>query len=97
MRKDDVIKLLRTHRAEFEAMGVQHICLFGSLARHAAGDNSDIDLVATFASDTRPGLKVVALRRRLESLLGPHIDVLRGLVQRPDLRREIEREGVYAF
>jgi predicted nucleotidyltransferase len=41
-----VIRMLRTHRAELEAMGVRHASIYGSVAR---GDNtakSDVDILA---------------------------------------------------
>ena len=94
---EDVIETLRRHRPEFEALGVEHLRLFGSTARGTADADSDVDVLAIFSKTARPGLKVVRLHRRLEEILGKPVDLLRAPVSRPDLRRTIEEEGVNAF
>ena len=97
MNKDDVIARLQEHRPEFEALGVDHLCLFGSFARDDTGPESDVDLVVTFNPTARPGLKVVRVHRRLEEILDRRVDLLRAPVRRPALQQTIEREGIHAF
>lgn len=95
--EQDVIEALRQHRPEFEELGVEHLRLFGSVARGKARPDSDVDVLATFKPSARPGLKVVRLHRRLEEILGRPVDLLRAPVTRPDLKKTIEEEGVNAF
>ena len=97
MIRDDVIAKLNQHRSEFEALGVDHLCLFGSVARGEISPSSDVDLVATFHSEARPGLKIVRLHRRLEEVLGCSVDLLRAPIRRPELKQIIDQEGIYAF
>jgi predicted nucleotidyltransferase len=54
--------------------GVKRIGLFGSHAKGAPSERSDVDLVVEFA---RPiGLKFIEFAEYLESLLGKKVDVL---------------------
>ena len=96
MNKDDVIARLKAHQPEFEALGVQHLCLFGSFARGEGDRESDVDLVATFDPAARPGLKVVTVHRRLEEILDRSVGLIRSPVVL-ELQQTIDREGVYAF
>jgi predicted nucleotidyltransferase len=44
MRREEVIARLRQHEADLKRLGVEHLYLFGSMARGEAKDDSDIDL-----------------------------------------------------
>ena len=44
MNRAEVIQVLKRHEAELKKLGVEHLFLFGSVARDAAKDDSDIDL-----------------------------------------------------
>jgi uncharacterized protein len=44
MRADEVIARLKEHEAELRRLGVDHLHLFGSVARDEASDRSDVDL-----------------------------------------------------
>ncbi len=48
MDKHTVMKILKVHQAELQDLGVDHLALFGSVARGEAGPDSDVDLLATF-------------------------------------------------
>ena len=77
--------------------GVQRIGLFGSFARNAAQESSDVDLIVELQ---RPiGLKFVELVEYLEVLLGRRVDVLtpaslRG-IRLPEVARQIEESIVH--
>ena len=97
MSDSDVIEKLKAHKSEFETLGVDHLRLFGSHARGDASANSDVDILAEFNPEARPGLKVVRLKRRLEEILGRRVDLLRAPVNRPELQQTIDKEGINAF
>jgi len=97
MKRSEVLSQLKRHRKEFEALGVEHLRLFGSVARDEAAPGSDIDVLATFKPKARPGLKVVRLRRRLEEVLGHPVDLVRAPVRHAALERAILEDGVTAF
>jgi hypothetical protein len=43
---------LKEHEAELKRLGVEHLYLFGSTARAAAGEDSDADLFFDYAKGT---------------------------------------------
>jgi predicted nucleotidyltransferase len=79
---------------EFQALEVEHLDLFGSQARDEAGPESDVDVLVHLRG--KPTLaRLVAVRDRLQALLGRKVDVLTpgALEQRPRLRERILRES----
>ena len=44
MNRDEVIDLLRERAAELKRLGVEHLYMFGSMARDEARADSDVDL-----------------------------------------------------
>src|SRR5438445_601024 len=44
MKREDIIARLRQHEADLKRLGVEHLYLFGSIARGEATEESDIDL-----------------------------------------------------
>jgi len=97
MRREKVIELLNSHRPELEALGIDHLCIFGSVARDQAKSKSDVDLVAEFNPTARIGFAIVSIHKRLEEILDCKVDLVRAPIYRPELKQAVEREGVYAF
>lgn len=48
MTQEQVLRTLRSHRAELRALRVANLELFGSSARGAAREDSDVDLLVDF-------------------------------------------------
>lgn len=93
LTKEAILRLLRESYPQLTArFGVRRIGLFGSFAREAAQESSDIDLIVEFQ---RPiGLKFMEMVEYLETLLGRRVDVLtpaglRG-IRLPEVARQIE-------
>ena len=91
---DEVLDVLRRFKAEraYE-YGVARLGVFGSMARGAAREDSDVDIVV----EMNPNLyKRAALKEDLEAQLGRPVDVVR---YRRDmkayLRKQIDNEAVY--
>ena len=100
--RSELLELLRTHRADLRARGVEAMTLFGSLARGEATNSSDVDLAfrpgAGFSSGGFDYFgKVEALREYLAGLLGCEVDLVEEPAVRPPLRQIIAEEGVRAF
>ena len=74
MRRDEVIALLRAHRAEIEAFGVKSLVLFGSVARDEARPDSGVDVLVEFEGPIqfRPHMQLLLF---LEQLLGRRVDL----------------------
>ena len=95
MTRDEVMALLKAHRAELDRLGVGALAVFGSVARGNAGAGSDIDILVEFR---RPvGLfEFVRVQMRLQMILGRRVDLVTPDALRPELREHILREAVYA-
>lgn len=103
MDKDAVIAKLREHRDELSAMGVEHIAIFGSVARGDQSPESDLDLLVRFSEPTlKSGFGFFSLLEdltdRLKELTGaPQIDVVIDPIEKERVRRSVEKDLVNAF
>lgn len=85
---------LSRHRHELETeFGVTSLALFGSMARNEAGPDSDVDVLVGFAKP--PGFDgYMALKWRLEELLGAPVDLVMEGALRQDARSIVESEAI---
>jgi predicted nucleotidyltransferase len=94
----DVLGRLRAHASALQQRGVTSLWVFGSVVRGDARPDSDIDLIAEFASDRRMSLTGFAsLREDLAALLGAPVDLAEWRVLRPHIRAAAQREAVQVF
>lgn len=93
MNRDDVLRLLREHRGEWEKYDVKSLSVFGSVARDEAAPDSDVDVLVEFKSDptfdSYMGLKIY-----LEDLFGTRVDVVTHDGLKPGIRRIVEGEAL---
>lgn len=94
MRRDDVLDILRAHKAGLEQFGVASVALFGSVARDEAGPESDVDILVEFAGATTFD-RYMGLKIYLEDLLGVPIDLATPRALKPRIRPAVEREAIY--
>ncbi len=93
MRRDDVLRLLETHRADLRRFGVKSLRLFGSVARDDAFEGSDVDLLVGFeASPTFSNF--MKLKIFLEDLLRAKVDLVTESGLRDRVRPYVEKEAV---
>ena len=92
MTKDDILHLLRQHGPVLaERFGVSCLALYGSFARDQATENSDVDILAQFA--TRPDWKrYFGAQFYLEDLLGRPVDLATSEELRPEILPYIQRD-----
>ena len=98
MKRDDVIISLKRHEPEIRSTGVGALFIFGSVARDEAGDTSDIDMF--FDLDHPEGFTLfdlLALRERMESILGAKVDLMSRRGIHPRKRPNIESGAVRVF
>ena len=98
MKRQNVIDTLKAHEADLRARGVRHAALFGSIAREAAGPESDIDIMI----DLEPGVigdiySYVGLKTFIAGLFPMRVDVVNRKALKPYLRPAAEAESVDAF
>jgi uncharacterized protein len=94
-----VITAIRTIRGPLESEGVEHVDVFGSVARGDAGPESDIDVIVT--PKTGVAFSLINLGRAsdaLERRLGRHTDTLtRGTVEDAPHLSDALKDAVRAF
>lgn len=82
MRRSDVIRRLKEHRARLGEMGVKHVYLFGSFARDSAVSASDIDIMVDLdeGPDGRKPLfsafDIGGIQFEIARLFGRHVDLV---------------------
>ena len=98
MTRDTIIETLKAREPELRRLGVRHIALFGSAARGAATDASDIDILVDLRPDAPIGVfEYVGLTQFVADLFPVPVDVANHARLKPHVRPSAEREAVYAF
>lgn len=93
MKREQVLQILRAHRAEIQNLGVKSLALFGSVARDEATPDSDIDLLVEFNRPT--GLfGMIELERYLSDLLNCSVDLGTTRSLKPSLSEGILKEAI---
>ena len=97
-----IVQTLRAHKAEFEAMGVKHLALFGSYSTGDKTAASDIDIGVAFDQAVkRKTMAYFGVRQRLQdrlaAILGTEIDLSDEDMQSPAVRETYQADRVYAF
>lgn len=94
LKKQRILKLLIRSKPELEArFGVKRLALFGSVARDAAAEGSDIDILVAFDGPAT-SKRFFGVQFYLEDMLGCPVDLVTEKALRPELRPYIERERV---
>lgn len=95
MKRDDVLHLLRTHKATLsERFGVAELAIFGSFARDEAGEGSDLDVLVRFEGRTTTK-KYFGAQFYIEDLLGRKVDLATDKMVRAELRPYVERDLIH--
>ncbi len=95
MKRDDVLHLLRTHKATLsERFGVAELAIFGSFARDEAGEGSDLDVLVRFEGRTTTD-GYFGAQFYIEDLLGREVDLVTHKALREELRPYVERDLIH--
>ncbi|OAN50475.1 nucleotidyltransferase family protein [Magnetospirillum moscoviense] len=95
---DDIVRVLKDHETDFRACGVTRLTVFGSVARGDATEDSDIDLVIDYDSDSRFSLLTLAdVQMNATSWLGRKVDVVSRRALKSRFAAFVERDGVDVF
>lgn len=95
MDRTAVLEKLAEHKAELERLGVSSLAVFGSVARHEARADSDVDLLVEF---TEPVgfFQLHTLKERLEQILSVRVDLVTRASLKPHVRTRVLAEAVSA-
>jgi predicted nucleotidyltransferase len=92
------LKILKTHQAELQRLGVRHAAVFGSVARGQARPDSDVDVLVDLDPERPIGVfEYARLKLYLGELLGGTGDIVNRKTVKPLLRESILRDCVNAF
>ncbi len=95
MSRDAVLAVLREFKRNYaEQYGILELGLFGSVARDAAGAESDVDVCVK--TRTPNPFVLVHIKEDIEKIVRKHVDIVRvreGMS--PFLKARIETEGIY--
>ncbi|MBA4209035.1 MAG: hypothetical protein C0454_05860 [Parvibaculum sp.] len=94
----DVLRALQKMKADLTGRGVEHLAVFGSVARMEDRPGSDIDIVV----DIDPGrhfdiFDLAGIAGDISRLLDRKVDVLERKSLKPSFLSEIEREQIHVF
>ena len=94
MEREQILNILKQHRAEINSFGVKSLALFGSVARDEARPDSDVDLLVEF--DRPVGMfGLIALQQRLEEILGRPVDLGTPDSLKPRIRPHVMEDCIY--
>ncbi len=95
MNRQRVLELLAEHKSRLaELYGVSRLAVFGSMARDAAGADSDVDVLVAFDGPATSE-RYFGVLFYLEDLLGRPVDLVTEKALRAELRPFIEREAMH--
>lgn len=98
MDRDQVIAILRAHEPELRAAGVEHLRLFGSVARGDQTPESDVDLAVQMSPAKKWTLLTLGgLQMDLSEWLQVKVDLSVLDWFRPSIRDRVDREGIDAL
>ena len=97
MQRDKVIAKLRQHEAELRRLGVEHLYLFGSVARGEAREDSDVDLFFDHAEGSLGLFQLMDVKDAAARILGRKADIMTRRSLHPVLRERIEASALQVF
>ena len=97
MTRDDALDRLRAHEAEFKQLSVEHLYLFGSTARDAAAEDSDVDLFFDHPKGKIGLFELIDVQDRAAGVLNGRADVTTRRSLHPALRERIEASAILVF
>jgi len=97
LSRESVLARLRANETGFRSAGVGALFLFGSVARDAAGAESDVDLFLDPAHDHFDLLDLVGVQLKAANILGSKVDIMTRRGINGHRRRFIEADAVQVF
>ena len=97
MERDEVIAQLRRHEADLKRLGVEHLYLFGSIARGDATADSDVDLFFDYEKGKLGLFELMDVKAFASSILGRTTDIMTRDSLQKTLRQSIEATALRVF
>jgi len=97
MDRDTALSTLRFHKAELNALGVEHLYLFGSVTRNEATPQSDVDLFFEYNDPKFSLLDMIGVKHRISDMLAVEADMMTRSSLHPVLKDNIEQSALQVF
>src|ERR1700741_2302899 len=97
MTREETIRRLNEHQAELKRLGVEHLYLFGSVARDEAREDSDIDLFFDHPLGSLDLFQLMDVKEAAARILGRKTDIMTRRSLHPVLKRRIEASALQVF
>ena len=97
MKREEVIAQLRRHEADLKRLGVEHLYLFGSIARGDATADSDIDLFFDYEKGKLGLFELMDVKAFASNILGRTTDIMTRDSLHKTLRQSIEATALRVF
>jgi predicted nucleotidyltransferase len=97
MERTNVIAKLKEHEAELKQLGVRRLYLFGSTARDAAREDSDVDLFFDYEEGKFGLFDLMEVQEQASRILGRKADVMTRDSIHKVLRPRIEASALLVF
>jgi uncharacterized protein len=97
MTREETIRRLKEHEAELKRLGVEHLYLFGSVARGEARDDSDVDLFFDHPKGSLGLYDLIDVKEAAARILGRKTDIMTRRSLHPALKQRIEASALQVF
>lgn len=97
MTRDEALNRLKRHEADLKRLGVAHLYLFGSTARNAAKETSDVDLFFDYEKGKLGLFELMDVKAFAADILGQKTDIMTRDSLHKALRRRIEETALRVF
>ncbi len=97
MERSKAVAKLKQHKAELKRLGVEHLYLFGSRARGAAREDSDVDLFFDHPEGSLGLFALMDVKDAAARIPGRKTDIMTRRSLHPVLREWIEAPALQVF
>lgn len=98
MDSQAIIRRLKGSKKSLQALGLQHMSLFGSTARGEAIAASDVDLAVTLDEGAKIDLfRFAAIAEQVSRLLGTRVDLIVEPSRNPRMQAQIDRDRLRVY
>jgi uncharacterized protein len=97
MTREEAVSRLRQHEPDFKRLGVEHLYLFGSVARGEAREDSDVDLFFDHPEGSLGLFQLMDVKEAAAHFLGRKADIMTRRSLHPLLKKGIEASALQVF
>ena len=97
MKRDEAIRRLSERAQDLKRLGVEHLYMFGSMARDEVDEDSDIDLFFDYQRGKLGVFDLMDVKEAAAQILGRRTDIMTRDSLHKALRQRIEASALQVF